>query len=138
MGALGIFVEHGGIHHPESQGIAERKVGIFKETLARNPSRPGKQVQELVNALNMREGFPPGVGSLSQRMFDRDLRATLPSLTSAPVQAQHLPDKLAASRDRAQGRRKKCSGSRISSWGTVLDVVSPGQAVQNPGDSSGS
>ena len=39
-------------------------------------------------------------------MFDRDLRATLPSLTSAPVQAQHLRDKLAASRDRAQGRRK--------------------------------
>ena len=35
LGARGIFVEHGGIHHPESQGLSERKVGIFKETLAK-------------------------------------------------------------------------------------------------------
>ena len=39
LGAEGIFVEHGGIHHPESQGLAEKKVGLFKECLARNPHR---------------------------------------------------------------------------------------------------
>ena len=106
LGALGVFVEHGGIHHPESQGLAEKKVGLFKEALARNPSRPGRQIQELVNAMNRRQGFPPGVGSPASRMFDREVRATLPSLPVTQVPAQQLRDNLAASRDRAQGRRK--------------------------------
>ena len=106
LGALGIFVEHGGIMHPESQGLAEKKVGLFKEVLARNPARPGREIQELVNAMNRRQGFPAGVGSAASRMFDREIHATLPSLPSAQVPAQQLREKLAASRDRAQGRRK--------------------------------
>ena len=106
LGAMGVFVEHGAIHHPESQGLAEKKVGMFKESLARNPARPGLQVQELVNAMNRRQGFPPGVGSPAGRMFDREIRAILPSLPTAQVPAAVLRDKLAASRDKAQGRRK--------------------------------
>ena len=109
LSELGVFVEHGGIHHPASQGLAERKVGMFKQALARNPSRPGVQIQELVNALNAREGFPAGVGSPAQRMFGRDLRLELPTLPiQEPVQADRLREKLAASRDRAQGRRQNC------------------------------
>ena len=65
LGELGVFVEHGAIHHPASQGLAEKKVGMFKQALEKNPSRPGAEIQELVNALNSREGFPPGVGSPS-------------------------------------------------------------------------
>ena len=106
---MGVFTEHGGIHHPASQGLAERKVGLFKQALERNPSRPGAQIQELVNALNAREGFPPGVGSPAQRMFGRDLRLELPTLPAQePVRAAQLREKLAASRDKAQGRRQNC------------------------------
>ena len=82
---------------------------MFKQALARNPSRPGVQIQELVNALNAREGFPAGVGSPAQRMFGRDLRLELPTLpVQEPVRAAQLREKLAASRDKAQGRRQNC------------------------------
>ena len=109
LGELGIFVEHGAIHHPASQGLAERKVGMFKQALERNPSRPRAEIQELVNALNSREGFPPGVGSPAQRMFGRDLRLELPTLPAQePLLAAQLYEKLAESRDRAQGKRKNC------------------------------
>ena len=109
LGAMGVFTEHGGIHHPASQGLAERKVGLFKQALERNPSRPGAQIQELVNALNSREGFPPGVGSPAQRMFGRDLRLELPTLPAQePVLAAQICEKLAASRDKAQGRKQNC------------------------------
>ena len=103
----GIFIEHGGIQHPQSQGIAEKKVGLFKECLEKNPARPSREVQALVNALNMREGYPAGVGTPAQRMFNRDLSNFLPTLPhAAPVVAVQLRDKLAASRDRAMGRQK--------------------------------
>ena len=82
---------------------------MFKQALARNPSRPGVQIQELVNALNAREGFPAGVGSPAQRMFGQDLRLELPTLPiQEPVQAARLREKLAASRDKAQGRKQNC------------------------------
>ena len=55
--------------------------------------------------MNRREGFPPGVGSPATRMFDREVRATLPSLPCPPASAQELRAKLAASRDKAQGRK---------------------------------
>ena len=106
LGSMGVFTEHGAIHHPQSQGLAERKVGLFKESLARNPARPGLKIQELVNSMNRRKGFPPGVGSPAERMFDREIRALLPSLPTAREPAAALREKLAASRDRAQGRRK--------------------------------
>ena len=51
LGDIGVFTEHGAIHHPASQGLAERKVGLFKQALERNPSCPGAQIQELVNAI---------------------------------------------------------------------------------------
>ena len=90
---------------PSSQGLAEKKVHPFKEALARNPCRPGPEVQQLVNKINQRAGFPPGVGSPAQRMFRRDIRGVLPSLPSqGPVLAAELRSKLAASRDKAQGR----------------------------------
>ena len=42
-------------------------------------------------------------------MFGRDLRLELPTLPAQePVQAAQLPEKLAASRDKAQGRRQNC------------------------------
>ena len=42
-------------------------------------------------------------------MFGRDLRQELPTLPAQePVLAAQLPEKLAASRDTAQGRRKNC------------------------------
>ena len=106
LSLLGVFVEHGAIHHPQSQGLAERKVGMFKEALAKNPARPGREIQDIVNSMNRREGFPPGVGSAASRMFDREVRATLPSLPSPQAPAQELREKLAASRDKAQGRRR--------------------------------
>ena len=84
-------------------------MGLFKQALERNPCRPGTQVQELVNALNSREGFPPGMGSPAQRMFGRDLRWDLPTLPAQePLVAAQLCEKLAAYRDVAQGRRKNC------------------------------
>ena len=95
--------------NPQSQGLAERKVGMFKEAMERNPSHPGPQVQEIVDALNSREGFPPGVGSPAARMFGRDLRQKLPTLPAQePVLAAQLCEKLAESRDKAQGRKKNC------------------------------
>ena len=106
LGTQGVFVEHGGVHHPESQGLAERKVGLFKESLAKNPTRPGMKIQELVNSMNRRQGFPPGVGSPAERMFDRNVRALLPSLPTDHEPAAALREKLAQSRDKAQGRRK--------------------------------
>ena len=106
LGIIGTFVEHGGVHHPASQGLAEKKVHMFKQALERNPCRPGPEVQELVNKLNQREGFPPGVGSPAQRMFGRDIRSVLPTLPAqGPILAAELRDKLAESRDKAQGRR---------------------------------
>ena len=119
----GIFISHGGIHHPQSQGIAEKKVGLFKECLEKNHARPGREVQGLVNALNMREGFPAGVGSPATRMFNRDLRNFLPTLPNAdPVVAEELRSKLAASRDKAHGRRKNvrpielAEGDKCQMW----------------------
>ena len=109
LGGIGVFTEHVAKHHPASQGLAERKVGLFKQALERNPSRPGAQIQELVNALNSREGFPPGVGSPASHMFGRDLRHELHTLPAQePVLAAQLCEKLAASRDKAQGRKKNC------------------------------
>ena len=106
---MGVFTEHGGIHHPASQGLAEHKVGLFKQALERNPSRPGAQIQESVNALNATEGFPPGVGSPAQRMLGSDLRLELPTLPAQePVHAAQLREKLPASRDKAQGRKQNC------------------------------
>ena len=62
-----------------------------------------------MNKLNQREGFPPGVGTPAQRMFGRDLRSVLPTLPAqGPLLAAELRDKLAASRDDAQGRRSNC------------------------------
>ena len=58
LGDMGVFVEHGGIQHPSSQGLAEKKVGMFKQILARTPSPHDHQIQDLVNSLNMQEGFP--------------------------------------------------------------------------------
>ena len=109
MGDMGTFVEHVGIHHPASQGLAEKKVHLFKLALERNPCRPGQEIRELVNTLNLREGFPPGVGSPAQRMFGRDMHGVLPTLPAqGPVLAAELRNKLAASRDKAQGRRSNC------------------------------
>ena len=109
LGDMGTFVEHGGIHHPASQGLAAKKVHLFKLALERNPCCPSQEIQELVNALNLREGFPPGVGSPAKRMFGRDLRGVLPTLPApGPVLAAELRDKLAASRDKAQGRKSNC------------------------------
>ena len=109
LGVIGVFIEHGAIHHLQSQGLAKLKVGLFKQAFERNPSHPGPQIQELVNALNSREGFPPGVGSPARRMFGRDLRQELPTLPAQePVLAAQLCEKLAASRDKAQGRKKNC------------------------------
>ena len=109
LGIIGTFVEHGGVHHPASQGLAEKKVHLFKLALERNPSRPGQEVQGLVNKLNQREGFPPGVGTPAQRMFRRDIRSILPTLPAqGPLLAAELRDKLAASRDKAMGRRSNC------------------------------
>ena len=66
-------------------------------------------MQDLVNKLNQREGFPPGVGTPAQRMFGRDIRSVLPTL---PAQGHlltgELREKLAVSRDKAMGRRKNC------------------------------
>ena len=91
------------------KALQREKLGMFKQALERNPSRPGAEIQELVNALNSREGFPPGVGSPAMRMFGRDLRLELPTLPNQePVLAAQLCEKLAESRDKAQGRRKNC------------------------------